>query len=187
MPSAPTRSVPPAAKPSTAASAFSTDVPTAAPTPPSAKLALSVSKPIATSVTRVVPSSKIFVFVTTFSAPLIVAALGWAWRGERTSPLGVIGLIVGMVRGGDRPQPARLRPVRQRRIAPGARLRLLRRVDQAVLVLEAQQRAARLLQPLPGWQEARFHVEHPPIQKLATNFRGTFQQPETVWVDELQR
>jgi probable blue pigment (indigoidine) exporter len=30
------------------------------------------------------------------SMPLIVAALGWAWRGERTSPLGVIGLIVGM-------------------------------------------------------------------------------------------
>lgn len=30
------------------------------------------------------------------SMPLIVAALGWAWRGERTSSLGVIGLIVGM-------------------------------------------------------------------------------------------
>jgi len=30
------------------------------------------------------------------SMPLIVAALGWAWRGERTSPLGVFGLIVGM-------------------------------------------------------------------------------------------
>ena len=30
------------------------------------------------------------------SMPLIVAALGWIWRGERTSPLGLIGLVTGM-------------------------------------------------------------------------------------------
>ncbi len=30
------------------------------------------------------------------SMPLIVAALGWAWRGERTSKLGVAGLVIGM-------------------------------------------------------------------------------------------
>ncbi len=31
------------------------------------------------------------------SMPLIVAALGWAFRGERTSPLGLVGLAAGMV------------------------------------------------------------------------------------------
>ncbi|MNO96292.1 hypothetical protein D3C76_879570 [compost metagenome] len=29
-------------------------------------------------------------------------------------------------------------------------------------------------------------MEHSPIQELAANFRGALQQPETVWVDQLQ-
>ncbi|MCY1556019.1 hypothetical protein D9M68_927270 [compost metagenome] len=44
-----------------------------------------------------------------------------------------------------------------------------------------------LLQPLPRWKEARFHVEHSPIQELPANLRRPFQQPKTVRVDQLQR
>ena len=31
-----------------------------------------------------------------------------------------------------------------------------------------------------------FHVEHTPIEILATLFRGAFEQTETVWVNQLQ-
>ena len=32
------------------------------------------------------------------SMPLIVAALGWAFRGERVPPLGMAGLVAGLCR-----------------------------------------------------------------------------------------
>ncbi|MCY1174005.1 hypothetical protein D9M73_141910 [compost metagenome] len=47
--------------------------------------------------------------------------------------------------------------------------------------------AQRLLEALPGRHEALFHVEHSPVEELPTNLRRSFQQTETVRVDQLQR
>src|SRR5690606_21951947 len=44
-----------------------------------------------------------------------------------------------------------------------------------------------LLQPLPGWQEAMFHVEHAPVEELPANLGRTFQQAKAVRIDDLKR
>ncbi|KPX19485.1 hypothetical protein ALO72_200207 [Pseudomonas syringae pv. delphinii] len=43
-----------------------------------------------------------------------------------------------------------------------------------------------LLQALPGGHEARFHVEHSPVQKLPADLRRALKQSEAVGIDQLQ-